>query len=380
MNDSGTRRRKLVVVGGGYGGTRLARGLDKDMDVVLVERRDRFVHNIGAIRAVTDPSWLDAIILPYSGLLERGQIVHDEVTGVRSGSVTLRDAGELAADYIVLAVGSSYPEPFKAGALTAHFAATMHEINARLRTSQSVAIVGAGPVGIELAGEIAAAYPDKAVTLVSSGSQLLPTYTHALGRSLRRQLEELGVHVLTDRRALDLASKDSPFGPATVQLDDGSEITADLVFPVIGSSPSTEFLLASGVGLNKARIIVDSQLAVPGFRGVWALGDAADTGEPMTVVSLERQVPYLIKHLRTRHLADETEYTAAPYRGWPHPPIVVPLGVKHGASQLPPRFLVGAWITSLLKGRNLLVNKAAKSLGVSKKRARNQLTRMRTYT
>ena len=370
MNGDETSRRKLVVVGGGYGGTRLARGLDEVMDVVLVERRDRFVHNIGAIRAVTDPSWLDAIILRYDGLLERGEVVCDEVIAIRPGSVTLRDGGELAADYIVLAVGSSYPKPFKAGASTVQFTVIMHEINARLRASQSVAIVGAGPVGIELAGEIAAAYPDKAVTLISSGGQLLPTYTDALGRSLRRQLEELGVHVLTGRRALDLASKDSPYGPATVQLDDGSEITADLVFPVIGSLPPTEFLLASGVGLNKARIVVDNQLAVPGFRGVWALGDAADTGEPMSVVSLERQVPYLIKHLRARQAAGDSEYTAPPYIGWSHPPIVVPLGVKHGASQLPPRFVVGACITSLLKGRNLLVNKAAKSLGAGKIRAR----------
>ena len=367
MKDRGTRRRKkLVVVGGGYGGTRLARGMDEDMDVALVEPRDRFVHNIGAIRAVTDPSWLDAIILPYDGLLERGHVIHDEVTGIRPGSVTLRHGGELAADYIVLAVGSSYPEPFKAGASTARFATQMHDINARLRASKSVAIVGAGPVGIELAGEIASAYSDKAVTLISSGAELLPTYTDALGRSLHRQLEELGVQVLMSRRALDLASGDSPFGPATVHLDDGSEITAELVFPVIGSVPSTAFLLASGVRLRGARIVVDGQLAVPGFRDVWALGDAADTGEPMTVVSLERQVPYLIKQLRARQAADESEHKAPPYQGWSHPPIVVPLGVKHGASQLPPGFVVGAWITSLLKGRNLLVSKAARSLGVGR--------------
>lgn len=369
MDDIETKRRTLVVVGGGYAGTRLARELDDVMDVVLVERRDRFVHNIGAIRAVTDLSWLDAIILPYDGLLARGRVVHDEVTGIRSGSVTLRDGGELAADDIVLAVGSSYAIPFKAGSSTTGFAAMMNQINARLRSSRSVAIVGGGAVGIELAGEIAAACPDKAVTLISGGDRLLPTHSRALGRSLTEQLEAMGVTIILGRRALAIASNDSPFGPATLDLDDGSAIAADLVFPVIGSSPSTAFLSASGVPLNKGRIVVDDQLAVPGFPGVWALGDAADTRDPMTVVSLERQVPYLIKQLCRRAGASGLGSASPPYRGWPHPPIVVPLGPRRGASQLPPRIVAGAWVTSLLKGRTLLVDKAAKSLGVGLKRS-----------
>jgi apoptosis-inducing factor 2 len=89
------------------------------------------VHNVAAIRAVADPSWLDSLILPYDRLLAHGRV---------SGVVLLRDGSELAADDIVLAIGSSYPAPFKAGSSTSEFAATVRAVNARLRASQSVVV------------------------------------------------------------------------------------------------------------------------------------------------------------------------------------------------------------------------------------------------
>jgi hypothetical protein len=69
------------------------------------------------------------------------------------------------------------------------------------------------------------------VTLVAGPDRLLPTYAEALGLSLRRQLEGMGVRVLTGRRAINLVSQDTPFGPATVSLDDQSHFTPISFFP-----------------------------------------------------------------------------------------------------------------------------------------------------
>jgi NADPH-dependent 2,4-dienoyl-CoA reductase/sulfur reductase-like enzyme len=46
----------VVVVGGGYGGYAVATALDETSDVVLVEPKDAFMHNIAALRALMDPS------------------------------------------------------------------------------------------------------------------------------------------------------------------------------------------------------------------------------------------------------------------------------------------------------------------------------------
>jgi NADH dehydrogenase FAD-containing subunit len=64
--------KRVIIIGCGYAGYTLAQALDASADVVVVEPRDAFVHNVAAIRSVTDPALLDRIILPYGKLLKRG--------------------------------------------------------------------------------------------------------------------------------------------------------------------------------------------------------------------------------------------------------------------------------------------------------------------
>src|SRR6202047_1431009 len=96
----------VVVVGGGYGGTAVARALDATSDVVLVEPKDAFMHNIAALRALVDPSWLPSIFLPYTGLLTNGRVVRDRAVVVDPHRVVTASGEEISADYVVLASGS----------------------------------------------------------------------------------------------------------------------------------------------------------------------------------------------------------------------------------------------------------------------------------
>ena len=106
-------RPTVVVVGGGYGGVNVAKALDDTTGVVLVEPRDAFMHNIAALRALVDPSWLPRIFLPYDGLLKNGRIVRDRAVVVDPHRVVTASGEEIAADYVVLATGSRYPFPAK---------------------------------------------------------------------------------------------------------------------------------------------------------------------------------------------------------------------------------------------------------------------------
>ena len=66
-----------------------------------------------------------------------------------------------------------------------------------LTTAPRVLLVGAGPVGIELAGEIKAVWPDKQVTLVDLADDVLgPRFRPELKAELRRQLSDIGVELL----------------------------------------------------------------------------------------------------------------------------------------------------------------------------------------
>lgn len=76
--------------------------------------------------------------------------------------------------------------------------ATWHKA---LVDASSVAIIGAGAVGTELAGEIASAMPGKSVSLISSDDALFPGFPQKLGASLVSKLRAMNVNVILGERA-----------------------------------------------------------------------------------------------------------------------------------------------------------------------------------
>ncbi len=139
------------------------------MNVVLVEPKDAFMHNVAALRALVDPSWLPRIFLPYDGLLAHGRVVRDRAVTVEPGRVVTASGEEIPADYVVLATGSSYPFPAKTDLVdTEHAFEQVRATHRALSQADRVLLLGAGPVGIELAGEIRAVWPDKSIVLVDA--------------------------------------------------------------------------------------------------------------------------------------------------------------------------------------------------------------------
>lgn len=67
----GIARPTVAVIGGGYGGSAVAKALDEDTDVVLIDPKDAFVHAAGSLRALVKPDWADNIFFPYDTLLQR---------------------------------------------------------------------------------------------------------------------------------------------------------------------------------------------------------------------------------------------------------------------------------------------------------------------
>jgi len=176
--------KRVIIVGGGYAGTSLSRALDEVAEVQLVDARDRFVHNVAAIRGVVDPSLLDRILIPYDRLLRRGSVRQSVVIGASSSGVTLVSSEHIEGDIVVLATGSHYASPFKPlGESTQVFADSLRTAHSDLMSAKAVAIVGGGAVGTELAGEISSAYPGKAVTLVSGSPSLMPGYSDRLAET-----------------------------------------------------------------------------------------------------------------------------------------------------------------------------------------------------
>ena len=100
---------RVAVIGGGYGGVTVAKGLDPLADVILIEQKDQFVHHAAALRAAVDTVWEHAIFMPYTNLLSRGQVVRGTVSVVHGTTVHVFGHDPIEADYVVFATGSTYP-------------------------------------------------------------------------------------------------------------------------------------------------------------------------------------------------------------------------------------------------------------------------------
>ena len=173
---------RVVVVGGGYGGTRVAKLLDDVADVTLVEPKDAFVHSAGALRAAVDPAWEDRVFYPYENLLARGRVVHEYARSVSPHEVRLSVTGAIAADYLVLATGAAYPFPAKFIESAASVArARLARLRLTLAAADRALLVGAGPVGLELAGELSTAFPGLGITIVDRAPDVLTTWDYQPG-------------------------------------------------------------------------------------------------------------------------------------------------------------------------------------------------------
>lgn len=349
----------VVVVGGGYGGASAAKALDDVADVVLVEPKDQFVHHVAALRGLVEPEFAERIFLPYDQLLQRGRVVRDHAVAADAGTVTLGSGERIEADYLVLATGADYPFPAKfAERDTAAAKARLRAAHDELAAADSVLLLGAGPVGLELAGEIKAKWPDKAVTIVDPEPELLARFPEEFRASVRTQLDELGVELLLGT-TVDTPPAEGGF---TVETADGTKITADLWFRCFGIVPATGYLTGELAAARRpdGRVEVTPNLRLSGQERVFAIGDITDVPEAKMARAASDHAEVVAANIRVLIGGDGelSTYEAAP------PAMALPLGPKRGATYTPQTGLLDAATTSEIKGEDMMIGKFATLLGL----------------
>ena len=179
------QRPRALVIGAGFAGAALATRLAAGglVDVTLVDRKPYFEVAYANARALVDPSLAERVVVDVAELKPHGEFVCGEVTELTPSEAVLADGRRLGFDFAAVCAGSAQP-PWKGAAPTA--AARREELRAlaaALRAAPAVVVVGGGSLGVEVAGEVAAARPGVPLFVVHSGPHLmerLPARAHRL--------------------------------------------------------------------------------------------------------------------------------------------------------------------------------------------------------
>lgn len=306
----------LVILGGGFGGLALAQALSRaPLRITLVDKRNHHLFQPLLYQVATAALAPGDIAEPLRRVF-KGQrnleVRLAEATDIDlEGRRVILSDGEIAYDMLVLATGSTHHyfgndekwAPHAPGLktigdaleirrriLTAFERAEWSEDEDDRRKLLTFVVVGGGPTGVEMAGAIreialrtlrrefrhVAPEEDARVILVEAMDHVLGAYPDPLPGKARKQLESLGVEVLTGDLVEDVSDEGVTVG--------GERIEAGTIVWAAGvkSSPLAEAL---GVELHRSgRVPVEPDLSIQGHPEAFVIGDLAyleQDGEPL---------------------------------------------------------------------------------------------------
>ncbi|MBC6994465.1 NAD(P)/FAD-dependent oxidoreductase [Neolewinella lacunae] len=298
---------RIVIVGGGFGGLKLARKLSRSAyQVVLIDKNN--YHQFQPLfyqvaMAGLEPS---SIVFPFRKLFQGKKNVYirvTEVTRVDPAAKRIHTPfGHCNYDHLIVATGAD--TNFFGNANIAEFAIPMKSVSEALYLRNNIlddyedalttpgydsrqelvdiVIVGGGPTGVELAGSLAEMkkhvlpkdYPELNIAaevdiyLIQSGGELLKGFSAGSSAKALRYLTDMGVKVLLDSRVTD-------FDGHIVSLQDGRKIPTQKVIWAAGIKGAPIPGLPETALTFGNRLAVDPYLRLAGVDNIYAIGDVA---------------------------------------------------------------------------------------------------------
>jgi NADH:ubiquinone reductase (H+-translocating) len=314
----GVRRRRVVIVGGGFGGLAAARKLrNADVDVTLVDRMNHHLFQPLLYQVAAggiSPSDCASPIRPELKGSPNVTVLMAEVTDVdaQQRQVVLDRGERIDYDSLIVACGAQTSyfgndqwEDVTCGLKTLEDAIDFRQrfyaaFEAAERTDDpderaewlTFVVVGGGPTGVEVAGELALTVHDIAghfrrsdpsrarVLLLDAGDRLVSAFSEKLSKKVADQLASLGVTVREGARATEIDARG-----VTIEVAGASErINARTVIWAAGvrAVPLTDAVArATGAKTDRAgRIEINSDLTLPGHPEIAVIGDVASLAGP----------------------------------------------------------------------------------------------------
>ncbi len=311
-------RHRVVVIGGGFGGLRAVQGLrGAGVEITLIDRRNFHLFQPLTYQVATGALSPGEIAYPLRALFKQRadvRVLQAEVAGVDVDARTVMLSGvddieppPVPYDTLVVAAGSAYSyfghEEWRAIAAEVKSLESALAVRSRVlaaferaelsddpeieASEMTFIVVGAGPTGVEMAGQIAELArdtlrqdfrsidpPQARILLVEAADRVLGSFPKSLSHRASRALERLGVTVMVNRMVTDIDPR-----AVTLRAGDGSEeqiATRTVIWAAgVNASPLAGLLaqLADTDVDRAGRVTVEPDLTLPGHPAIIALGD-----------------------------------------------------------------------------------------------------------
>jgi len=334
LNIPETAQKRVVIVGGGFGGLKLALKLyRKNFQIVLLDQNNYHLFQPLLYQVAMSGLEPSAISFPLRKVFQKTGIhfrmaeletVFPEINEVST------DIGRLKYDYLVLATGAktNFFNQEKIEKYTLQMKSAPDALFIRNRTLENfekalnkkdeedvksylnVAIIGGGPTGVELAGAMAEMrtyvlpkdYPEldmsnMKIMLYEASPRLLAGMSETASRVADEYLHKLGVEVHTKTPVLDYDGR-------TLSLPDGVTVDVKTVIWAAGiTSARVTGIEASAYGRNN-RLLVNTYSQIAGYTNIFAIGDnsimideAHPNGHPQVAQVALQQAHFLAYNL-----------------------------------------------------------------------------------
>lgn len=310
--------KKVVIIGGGFGGLSAAKKLaNTAFEVTLIDKTNFHLFQPLLYQVATAALSPGDIAAPIRWILRKAKnisIIMGEVISIdlENKAVELHD-DKLNFDYLIIAIGSRHSyfgknewEKFAPGLKTITDAISIREkILLSFEKAERVAeqenvdkymtfvIVGGGPTGVEMAGAIAEIAkqtmlrdfrridPSKAkIILIEGENRILPLFDPHLSEKARKSLEGLGVQVILNERVTNVNQEGVQVGDKFIETQNVIWAAGNAISPLL-KSLNTE--------LDRAgRVIVEKDCSIKNRPDVFVIGDSAlfiENGKPLPGVA-----------------------------------------------------------------------------------------------
>ena len=330
---------QVVIIGGGFGGIQLAKGLkNADVQIVLVDRNNYHTFQPLLYQVATGGLEPDSIAYPLRKIFRRQKnfiFRMAEVTKINPQKNLIETTiGEIAYDYLVIANGAKtnyfdmeeikpYVMPLKnipqaldlRSLILQNFEKALLTNDIKERDSlMTFAVVGGGPTGIELAGALGELknhimprdYPELDITkmqihIIDLNDRLLPTMSKEASSKTAEFLQKFGVNIWLNTNV-------TGYNGQVITLNTGKKVLELAAGTVIWAAGVRGRILAGikeDSTLNGSRFKVDVYNRLDGYNNIFAIGDIAamitektPRGQPMLAPVAMQQGRLLAKNLK----------------------------------------------------------------------------------